>query len=57
MSWEDRNDDLTLRIKDDLPINTDDYATYLRAQQLVSNRHSKDRLVELVNHLLVRQAK
>jgi len=50
--WGDRKDDLTEVIKANHPHYTKDYAPYSRAQELVSNRHSKGALIGLVSYLL-----
>lgn len=51
--WGDREDDLTDAIRANHPFRTKRFDIYERAQQLVSNRHSKAALIELVCYLLV----
>lgn len=52
-AWGDREDDLTDAIRENHPFRTKRFDIYERAQQLVSNRHSKAALIELVSYLLV----
>jgi hypothetical protein len=54
--WSDKPDDLTDQIKAAHPHHTRDFATYTRALEAVSNRHSKGELVNLVNFLMSRNA-
>lgn len=56
LPWEDAHDELTDAINANHPMKTKDYSQYSKAQSLVSNRHSKYELVDLVNHLLVEAA-
>lgn len=50
---EDRDDFLSEKIKEDQPaVKEDNFNAYVRALELVSNRHSKGALVCLVNHLI-----
>jgi Protein of unknown function (DUF550) len=55
-AWDDRDDDLTPMIDAAHPCLTRNFSTYERAQQLVTNRHSKGALVALVNYLLTQSA-
>tara|TARA_R110000772_G_scaffold31234_6_gene77222 strand:- start:19559 stop:19756 length:198 start_codon:yes stop_codon:yes gene_type:complete len=50
---EDRRDEMSDAIDGDHPARSLDYSCYSKAQELVSNRHSKGSLVNLVNHLLL----
>lgn len=49
----DKDDDLTDAINAAHPVVSKRYDTYQRATELVSNRHSKAALVNLVNYLLI----
>ena len=53
MAWEDKKDDMTPGIEADNPTRSGSFGTYTKAMNLVSNRHSKGALVDLVNHLLM----
>jgi hypothetical protein len=51
-SWGDRSDEWSKRIAAAHPMETGDHVTYIKAMEMVGNRHSKGALVELVNWLL-----
>lgn len=53
--WTNTKDEWSDAIEAAHPINTGDHATYYKAQDMVSNRHSKYELVDLVNWLLQTQ--
>lgn len=50
--WGDKHDDLSDAITAAHPVHTKDHATFLRALNLISARHSKYALVGLVHYLL-----
>lgn len=52
-TWMDRDDDLTCAIEESHPVSSGRHDLYARAFKLVGNRHSKEALVALVNHLLL----
>jgi hypothetical protein len=52
--WDDKPDALTDAVEAAHPHHTKDFATYIEALELVSNRHSKGALVGLVNYLLAK---
>lgn len=49
----DKRDDVSEKIDADHPLQSGDWSFYNEAVELVSNRHSKYALVDLVNHLLL----
>ena len=51
--WDDKPDDMTEEIERTHPFKVKDWARYQRAQELVSNRHSKGALIDLVAYLLL----
>jgi hypothetical protein len=54
-SWGDVTDEFTEAINAAHPCETENYEDYAKAHSMVSNRHSKSALVDLVNWLLVRE--
>lgn len=53
-TWDDKEDEHTEAIAAAHPLRTGDHARYARAVEMVSARHSKYTLVDLVNWLLMR---